>query len=230
MQRVPYAQDKQTYCNERKYCPASKFECLVTVIDTRYQYLIESYGTRVLMRSTGSWSSSPPSRTPLSCQSLILIFDMVDLYRRLLVFEWQWMANHRSPERALHGYWRRAQDVQTLPPWSRTRVQAAANTQETNLVGLRGDVLLVVLQQRAETPCRFPTRAASSSLRTLSATARRGRRARVPGSVSWRGAHCVRGREQVVFDFDCDGVESSMWILDRPAMVDGPKEASRSSF
>ena len=40
----------------------------------------------------------------------------------------------------------------------------------------------------------------------------------------------MRGREQVVFDFDCDGVESSMWILDRPAMVDGPKEASRSSF
>ena len=121
--------------------------------------------------------------------------------------------------------------IQTSPPWPRS-VQAAASTQgrDTHLDGPRVDVLLVVLQQRAETPCRFPTRAASSSLRTLSATARRGRRARVPGPVSWRGAHCVRGREQVVFDFDCDGVESSMWILDRPAMVDGPKEASRSSF
>ena len=38
-------QDKKTYCKKQKYCPASKFDCWVTVIDSQHQCLIESYGT-----------------------------------------------------------------------------------------------------------------------------------------------------------------------------------------
>ena len=41
--------DKQKYCKKRIYCPASRFECWVAVIDARHQDLIESYVTRVLM-------------------------------------------------------------------------------------------------------------------------------------------------------------------------------------
>ena len=70
---------------------------------------------------------------------------------------------------------------------------------------------------------------------------RRGRRPRLRDAAVARERHGQRCceecpaseggmEERVVFDFDFDVVESSIWILDLPAMVDCLKEASWRSF
>ena len=68
-----------------------------------------------------------------------------------------------------------------------------------------------------------------------------GRRPQLRNAVAareWQGQRrseeCAASKggseDRVVFDFDFDGVESSNWILDLPAIVDGPKEASWRLF
>ena len=148
------------------------------------------------------------------------------------------MANHWSPERALHGYWRRARDVQTPPPWSRSRLQAAADARRrgTHLGGPRGDALLVFLQQREKArgvPVQFPnpgvplvvaTRVVADVVRDCAmpppSRGRKGQRRAEECAASEGGSE-----ERVVFYFHFGGVESLIWILALPAMADGPKEA-----